>query len=176
MPLRGDAKRARRSEQMQRGHSPSGLKCQMAWRLARGRSANADGIEALVAGCAAGSQRNRARVSHIVSSSSRHRRQSSRSSYIWEVGRKGRRERGRRMRCCCTLRACRRAGGAAAHLGRAGGPSSAAGPSQGAWVDLAALPGASERGGWAAGLRCAVRKTRSLRPELRVACDSNRKR
>ena len=154
-PFRRDAKRTRRSEQTQRGHSPSGLKRWMAWRLARGRSANVDGIEALAAGCTAGSQRSRARVSHIRSSSSRHRRQSSRSSYSREVGRTGRRERGRRMRCRCTLRACRRAGGAAAHLGRAGGPSSAAGPSQGAWVDLAALTGASERGGWAAGASAA---------------------
>ena len=74
MPYRRDAKQALRNEQTQRGHSPSGLKRQMAWRLARGGSANADGIGALVAGCTAGGQQEKgeSQSTYIVPSSSRY--------------------------------------------------------------------------------------------------------
>ena len=43
MPFHRDARQAQRNEQIRRGHSPSGLKCQMDWRLARDGSANAVG-------------------------------------------------------------------------------------------------------------------------------------
>ena len=124
MPLHRDIKRARRVEQTQRGHSPSGMSRQVAWRLARGRRANASlAFRALEVGCTAGSRQARARV--ILPHGAEDRAVARRAS-AW-TGDISTRSEGVEETVLLY------------NLDVQAGRRLAAGPSQGAWADLAAL-------------------------------------
>ncbi len=111
-PFRRDAKQARRNEHIQRGHSPSGLNRQMAWRLARGGSANAVGINSIGGWlhCRRSAEKGESHSTYIVPSSSRYWGPSSRSSRISRLAGKDGASEGV-------------GGGAAARYGREGGPT-----------------------------------------------------